>query len=144
MEYFAIAYRSTAVNGLTPAALDHLLVDSRAHNRMAGVTGVLLYDGQHFLQYLEGTSAGVRRIYERIVASRHHVELQLLQHGPAARRFFPQWYMGCHETGGSVLQKLSSQQWRHEAAHLRDEAGASAGLRQLLAFWERQDPHPRA
>ncbi|MGV8960995.1 MAG: BLUF domain-containing protein [Stenotrophomonas sp.] len=139
MEYFAIVYRSTALTGLTPAELDHLLVDARAHNRMAGVTGALLYDGQHFLQYLEGAAGDVQRIYERIVASRYHVDLQVLQNGPVARRYFPQWYMGCHEAGGSVLQKLSSQQWQHEAAHLRDDAGESAGLRQLLEFWERQE-----
>jgi len=31
----AVAYVSTAVSGLTPAEVDHLLVDARAHNQLA-------------------------------------------------------------------------------------------------------------
>ena len=45
MTHRAVAYTSTAVAGLTPADLDHLLVDARAHNRMEGVTGGLDLSG---------------------------------------------------------------------------------------------------
>ncbi len=137
----AVAYISTAVAGLTPADLDHLLVDARAHNRLEGVTGVLLHDGHRFFQYFEGPEAGVARIYARIRASRMHVALEELRHGPVERLYFSQWHMGCSHTRGSVLQELSSRQWRQEAGHLREDvalAGHPPGLRELLAFWERQ------
>jgi len=137
----AVAYISTAVAGLTPADLDHLLVDARAHNRMQGVTGVLLHDGHRFFQYFEGPEAGVARIYDRIRASRMHMAMEELQHGPVERLYFSQWHMGCSHAEGSVLQALSSRQWRQEARHLREDvalAGNSPGLRELLAFWERQ------
>ncbi len=137
----AVAYISTAVAGLTPADLDHLLVDARAHNRMQGVTGVLLHDGHRFFQYFEGPEAGVARIYDRIRASRMHMALEELQHGPVERLYFSQWHMGCSHAEGSVLQALSSRQWRQEARHLREDvalAGNPPGLRELLAFWERQ------
>ena len=136
MDYTAIVYRSTALTGLDADALDHLLVDARAHNQMAGVTGVLLYDGRGFLQYFEGARDDVDRIYARIRASRLHVDLQELQNGPVAQLFFQQWYMGCQQVGGSVLQKLSSQQWQHEIENVRQEAVTSPGLAQLLRFWE--------
>lgn len=137
----AVAYISTAVAGLTPADLDHLLVDARAHNRMQGVTGVLLHDGHRFFQYFEGPEAGVARIYDRIRASRMHMALEELQHGPVDRLYFSQWHMGCSHAEGSVLQALSSRQWRQEARHLCEDvalAGNPPGLRKLLAFWERQ------
>jgi hypothetical protein len=140
MEFAAVAYRSTAVSGLGSDELDHLLVGARAHNRMEGVTGVLLYDGRHFFQYFEGEAAGVARIYARIRASRLHVDLQELQHGPVSQLYFRHWYMGCRQTGNSVLQQLSSQQWRREATAL-DGGGADdpPGLQQLRDFWARQE-----
>lgn len=140
MSHSAVAYISTAVAGLTPADLDHLLVDARTHNKMLGVTGVLLYDGHFFFQYFEGPSEGVATIYARINASRMHVELHELQSGPVSQLYFPQWYMGCSHTEGSVLQKLSHQQWKREAVNLPDDleqAGNSPGLRELQAFWIR-------
>lgn len=139
MEFAAVAYRSTAVSGLGGDALDHLLVDARAHNQMEGVTGVLLYDGRHFFQYFEGDAPGVARIYARIRASQLHVDLQELQQGPVSQLYFRHWYMGCRETGSSVLQKLSSQQWRREAATLPAEAEDPPGLHALLDFWTHQE-----
>lgn len=141
MTHQAVAYISTAVAGLTPADLDHLLVDARAHNHMEGVTGVLLHDGHRFFQYFEGPKDGVARIYARIRASRMHVELEELQNGPVEQLYFTQWHMGCSHTEGSVLQALSNRQWRQEARYLHEDvarAGDAPGLRELLAFWERQ------
>ncbi|MGW8128241.1 MAG: BLUF domain-containing protein [Stenotrophomonas sp.] len=142
MTHRAVAYTSTAVAGLTPADLDHLLVDARAHNRMEGVTGVLLYDGQRFFQYFEGPDAGVERIYARIRGSRMHVELDVLQDGPVQQLHFMQWHMGCTRTDGSVLLQLSSRQWQQQARYLGEDlarAGDTPGLRGLLAFWEQQE-----
>jgi hypothetical protein len=141
MTQYAVAYVSVAVAGLTPADLDHLLVDARAHNRLEGVTGVLLHDGHRFFQYFEGPQDGVARIYARVLASRMHVELEELRNGPVERLYFTSWHMGCSHTEGSVLQQLSSRQWRQEAGYLREDvalAGNPPGLRELLAFWERQ------
>lgn len=142
MTHRAVAYTSTAVAGLTPADLDHLLVDARAHNRMEGVTGVLLYDGRRFFQYFEGPDAGVERIYARIRGSRMHVELDVLQDGPVQQLHFMQWHMGCTRTDGSVLLQLSSRQWQQQARYLGEDlarAGDTPGLRGLLAFWEQQE-----
>ncbi|MTI74969.1 MAG: BLUF domain-containing protein [Stenotrophomonas sp.] len=141
MTHRAVAYVSTAVAGLTPADLDRLLIDARAHNRMEGVTGVLLHDGHRFFQYFEGPPAGVEKIYARIRDSRMHVGLQELQDGPVEQLYFAQWHMGCSRTDGSALRELSSRQWRQEARYLGEDlahAGDTPGLRGLLAFWEQQ------
>lgn len=141
MTRWAVAYASTAVAGLAVADLDRLLVDARAHNHLEGVTGVLLHDGRRFFQYIEGPEGGVARIYARIRASRLHVELVELQNGPVEQLYFTRWHMGCSHTKGSVLQALSSRQWRQEARYLHEDVartGEAPGLRELLAFWERQ------
>lgn len=141
MTLTAVAYTSTAVAGLSAIDLDRLLVDARAHNKLVGVTGVLLYDGFRFFQYFEGPTEGVERIYGRIRSSRMHAEIKELYHAPVERTWFGQWHMACRQTGGSVLQELSNAQWKREAAYLSDDvrqAGDSAGMRALLEFWERQ------
>ncbi|MGE8214477.1 MULTISPECIES: BLUF domain-containing protein [unclassified Stenotrophomonas] len=143
MSLRAVAYVSTAVAGLGTTDLDHLLVDARAHNQLAGVTGVLLFDGQQFFQYFEGPEEGVARAYERIRNSHMHVDLRELYSAPVDNLHFSQWHMGCTHTEGSVLQQLSTQQWQREAEFLQDDiaqSGASPALRELLAFWTQQNP----
>ncbi|WP_313494888.1 BLUF domain-containing protein [Stenotrophomonas sp.] len=138
MSLRAVAYVSTAVAGLGTADLDHLLVDARAHNQLAGVTGVLLFDGRKFFQYFEGPEEGVARAYERIRNSHMHVDLRELYSAPVDSLHFSQWHMGCTQTVGSVLQQLSTQHWQREAEFLQDEVAqsdASPALRELLAFW---------
>ncbi len=138
MPYRAIAYVSTAAGGLHTEDIDRLLVDARAHNQLAGVTGVLLYDGSRFFQYFEGPDQGVARIYARIQASRMHVQLEELFDENIEMTFFTQWHMGCTKTEGSTLQKYSTGQWHREANFLLQgpHTGAPEILQDLVKFWE--------
>lgn len=137
MNYKAVAYISKAASVLTSEQIDHLLVDARAHNRIAGVTGILLYDGSRFFQYFEGPVDGVERIYGRIRASTKHHGLEELHHYPIEIPYFTQWTMGCKNVDGSVLQKICTQEWMREADHLEtlgEEIGSPA-LCDLIEFW---------
>lgn len=137
MTYKAVAYTSKAASALTTEELDHLLVDARARNQIAGVTGILLYDGNRFFQYFEGPVDGVERIYTRIRASTMHHELEELHNYPVEFPYFTQWTMGCKDVEGSVLQKICTQQWIREADHLQQIDGEleSPALRDLVDFW---------
>jgi len=72
MALHAFAYVSTAKEGLDVPDLDALLADATAFNRMAGVTGVLMFDGTCFLQYIEGPRDGVASVHARILNARRH------------------------------------------------------------------------
>jgi len=137
MTYKAVAYISSAISGLATDQLDHLLVDARAHNQIAGVTGVLLYDGRRFFQYFEGPTESVERIYSRIRSSVLHHDLVELHHYPIEFPYFTQWNMGCKEVEDSVLQKISTQQRMREADHLQEVDGeiGSPALHDLVEFW---------
>ncbi|MCC8489545.1 BLUF domain-containing protein, partial [Xanthomonas citri] len=50
----AIAYVSEVRRPMSMGEVDRLLVSSSAHNSLAAITGVLLYDGARFFQYFEG------------------------------------------------------------------------------------------
>jgi len=82
-----LIYRSRAVEPMNAQALDDLLTPARARNAAMQVTGLLLFDGVHFVQLLEGPDAAVSRIFDAIQRDETHKNVVLLMrdHGPARR-----------------------------------------------------------
>lgn len=89
----SLVYCSEAVPGLTLDQIDDLARDAAAHNLIAGVTGVLLCDGNRFLQYIEGPDDGMALVYSRILNSRSHREIIELGNSRGSVRRFPYWSM---------------------------------------------------
>ena len=71
-------YLSTARPELDAGAIDEILAVSRRNNHADGISGLLLYDGYHFLQALEGEVSRVRHALDRIKADPRHRALVLL------------------------------------------------------------------
>lgn len=87
-------YVSTAAPTLTLADIDSLLVQSRARNERDGLTGVLLFGGGNFMQYVEGPGAAVDALRSRIATDRRHYDVHYILHSPLDRRRFTAWTMG--------------------------------------------------
>ena len=51
MPLHAVAYVSDAIEGIETSDIDQILQAAVGFNKVAGVTGVLMFDGQRFLQY---------------------------------------------------------------------------------------------
>jgi len=134
----ALVYQSRAARPMDGSDLDALLLDARANNELANVTGALIYGNQQFLQYLEGTRADVEQIYARITRARQHHRLEILEQGRVEARHFQRWHMGFADAPQSVVQQLSQAQWRREVPWLEDDAANSPGLARLLAFWKEE------
>ena len=111
MSLHAFAYVSTACEGLDLPALDALLADATAFNRMAGVTGVLMYDGTRFLQYAEGPRDGLASVHARIVNARRHTCLTELAAGPLQARWFPRWTMANRMIDPGALASIVAAPW---------------------------------
>ena len=137
MPYHAIAYASTAVAGLITEDIDLLLIDARARNQIEGVTGVLLYDGSRFFQYLEGPDYGVSKVYSRIQESSKHARIEELFNGRVEATYFRQWYMACSRADSSILQKFCTKEWRREALHVGEyhDVEPPEVLQDLIQFW---------
>ncbi|VVD68360.1 BLUF domain-containing protein [Pandoraea anhela] len=89
------AYISRALPDLDPVALSKIIVHSRGFNDTHGVTGVLLYDGTTFYQYIEGPARAIADARARIEASRHHCAIQVLLDGtPRQLGAFSSWGLG--------------------------------------------------
>ena len=89
-----IIYCSQATYDVSPDELVALLELSRRNNERDGLSGMLLYCSQSFLQVLEGDAAAIDATYDRIRADDRHVNLRLLLDAEVAQPLFPDWTMG--------------------------------------------------
>ncbi|WP_275554996.1 diguanylate phosphodiesterase [Mixta sp. Marseille-Q2659] len=83
-----IIYRSHLSDDVPVKSLEELAVKANKNNEMYEVTGILLFNGTHFFQVLEGPEKDVLSIYEGICQDpRHHNLVELLRDYAPARRF---------------------------------------------------------
>ena len=89
-----LMYASRAVDPLKPETLTAILRKSTQKNPAAGITGVLCFSGDVFLQVLEGGRAQVSALYHRIIADPRHQDVVLLSYEDITERCFANWSMG--------------------------------------------------
>jgi Sensors of blue-light using FAD len=82
---------------LTPDAdvVTGICEQSRVNNAKDDITGLLVFDGQAFCQFVEGPEPSITRLRDRLEHDPRHVEMRVLQFGatPDGRRF-PGWRLG--------------------------------------------------
>jgi len=89
-----LLYASRATAPLTAPVVDSILAQSRAHNPRLGITGVLCYSQDLFLQVLEGSRDAVCELYNTIVRDERHDHVRILSYEEIAERRFGNWTMG--------------------------------------------------
>ena len=89
-----LLYASRAAAPLTPAVLDSILEQSRANNPDAGITGVLCFSDDLFIQVLEGGRDEVCGLYNTIVRDNRHAHVCILSYEEIRERRFGGWTMG--------------------------------------------------
>jgi len=117
----AIAYVSQAQPDLSAERLQMLVEDAARFNKLAGVTGVLLNDGERFLQYIEGPPDGIDSVYERILQAGSHVDIVELARGRVGQRQFPYWAMRELPVDAALLRQLSAGDWSGFARTVNDD-----------------------
>ena len=83
-----LIYRSHLCDNVPVKALQEMVAAANIKNSESDVTGILLFNGTHFFQLLEGPEENVRRVYANICKdSRHYNLVELLCDYAPARRF---------------------------------------------------------
>ncbi|MEF9889349.1 signal transduction protein [Citrobacter freundii] len=83
-----IIYRSHLRDDAPLKALEDMVTAANIKNRRSNVTGILLFNGHHFFQLLEGPEEQVKEIYRCICNDpRHHNIVELMCDYAPARRF---------------------------------------------------------
>lgn len=133
-----IAYISQAQADMPAQRIDALLLDARAFNARIGVTGVLLYDGQRFFQYFEGTGYATDQVMGRIQAAQGHHDIHLLADSHRDGHEFDRWYMGFCQSPPTFIQRLENNNWQQSLYTLRQQASPSPALQALDHFLQEQ------
>ncbi|MDQ2928131.1 MAG: BLUF domain-containing protein [Pseudomonadota bacterium] len=89
-----LMYASRAAEPVRPETLNAILKKSTHDNPGVGVTGVLCFSGEIFLQVLEGGRSQVSRLYNRIARDPRHTDVVLLSYEEIEERSFAGWAMG--------------------------------------------------
>ncbi len=89
-----LMYASRANEAVRPEVLNAIMKKSTQNNPGVGVTGVLCFSGEIFLQVLEGGRAAVNKLYNRIAQDPRHRDVMLLSYDEIAERSFAGWSMG--------------------------------------------------
>ena len=89
----SLVYVSSAVRLLTLEEIGYLLKRARERNKEYGITGVLLYVGDNFMQYIEGPKDNLDIIYKIIREDDQHAGLSLLSREAIDSRQFGDWSM---------------------------------------------------
>jgi hypothetical protein len=134
-DLFSVVYVSTAARHVTLGELRHLLDGAQRRNVEEGVTGVLLYAEQRFMQYLEGPVGGLARVNDVIKAHPLHYGLIDLVRAPVEERAFAEWSMAFQVAGAFG----KSSPWEQDAllASRLDNSSRSASVAcdLLSKFW---------
>ncbi|MFY8103943.1 MAG: BLUF domain-containing protein [Ramlibacter sp.] len=106
-----LLYCSRAVDP-SPAAIESILSQSRQHNPVTGITGILCYGGDIFLQAIEGGRMAVSELYGHIQKDPRHKDVALLHYEEISERRFGGWTMGqvnISKVNQSILLKYAER-----------------------------------
>ena len=95
----SLVYLSAAVFPFSQEDLLELLEKCRANNSSLGVSGMLLFKENNFLQLLEGENQTVMNLFKKITRDPRHRKLTTLSHETISNRDFSDWSMGFHDLG---------------------------------------------
>ena len=89
-----LLYASRAATPLNASVQDSILAQSRAHNPKLGITGVLCFSQDVFIQVLEGGRDEVCELYNTIARDERHQQVRILSFEEIRERRFGNWTMG--------------------------------------------------
>jgi hypothetical protein len=88
-----LLYVSQPVGPITTTVTTLILEQSNIYNKKENITGVLCQGSGLWMQVLEGERHQVNVLYARIMASRHHNNVELLSMEEITQRQFGKWSM---------------------------------------------------
>jgi hypothetical protein len=89
-----LLYASRPALPLTSTIVDSILEQSRARNPPQGITGILCFSDDFFIQLLEGGRDEICELYNGIARDKRHREVRILAYEEIAERQFGNWTMG--------------------------------------------------
>ncbi|NJL69398.1 MAG: BLUF domain-containing protein [Microcoleus sp. SM1_3_4] len=104
-----ITYISCATEPMSAEKLLELLQQCLKNNARNGVTGMLLYGNETFLQALEGDEKAVDDLFEKIRIDPRHSHIQILKRKSIECRQYSDWRMGFKRISDQEINQIESE-----------------------------------
>ena len=101
-----LVYRSRSTDKLIKASVVAMSKRFAVRNRHQAITGMLVFDGEFFMQVLEGPKQKVSALYELIQSDPRHQDVVTVLSEPIHRRTFDDWGLGfviINDQGGKEI-----------------------------------------
>jgi hypothetical protein len=93
MDLKSLTYTSLARLDLDASDIEAIHRTARDLNALEGITGLLVFNGTHFLQIVEGSPEAIDGLMERLRRDPRHSALEVRDERKIAERSFPDWSM---------------------------------------------------
>lgn len=103
---YHLVYISYATRSLSDQDLLKILQSSRENNKALGITGMLIYLHERFIQALEGNEQKVQALFEKIKMDPMHKKVTLILEGTSRHRLFKNWSMGFKNLSNTDFSNL--------------------------------------
>lgn len=133
-----LIYTSLSVAGPETSDVEDILNSSEKNNAEMSITGLLLFDGERYIQILEGGSENIQKLFDAINKDDRHHSLELLHKGRISGRSFETWRMAFETLPKGLLTDLAENMAVYSLG-LGDQspgAGESFGARLNGMFME--------
>lgn len=99
-----LVYVSVRKPSCTEEEIQKILAACQRNNSDKYITGVLLYSGTHFVQYLEGDYRKIVSLYDNIKEDDRHKNVVMITSSPIKERSFPSWQMGAKKFDDNSIE----------------------------------------
>lgn len=93
MKLTSVTYTSLSRLDLQTTDLEDIHRTARELNALDGVTGLLVFNGTHFLQIIEGAESAIDELVERLRKDSRHTGFEIRDQRKVDARSFPDWSM---------------------------------------------------
>lgn len=104
MSLKSLTYTSLARLDLEASDLEAIHRTAREVNALEGITGLLIFNGTHFLQIIEGAPDAIDELVERLRRDPRHNGLEIRDERKIERRSFPDWSMEMVRVSASYFE----------------------------------------
>jgi len=94
-----VSYLSRATRPMSAGDLLALLMHARRSNQASGITGMLLFGNDTFLQVIEGEAEVIDGLVQRLARDPRHEDVRILSRREVPQRQYSDWSMGFEQVG---------------------------------------------
>lgn len=131
-----LVYISQSTKKMSLEELNDIQKISKINNEPIDVTGSLFYNGGWFLQILEGPSATLKKLYQKIEKDTRHKNSRIIYDAPATFRTFARWSMNMTNLEDRQADKYNELVEVIEAAKADRKIGAVSPTVALLRIFK--------